>query len=395
MKKRFLGFASCTVVALLIVSNWLSAVSVDKRLVAGNNSFGINLFHKIADGKVDQNVFISPFSISSALAMTCNGAAGTTEAAMRDTLGLKGMTVDQINSGNLALARSFKRASSKIELNSANSLWAREGYPIRREFVGRAEKYYDAKVSGLKGAPGTINSWVKQHTKGKITKIVDKVDPLSVLFLVNATYFKGDWARKFEKARTTDGAFHISSTKTKNVPMMWQSGDHEYFKTDSFEALRLPYGDKSVSMYIFLPDAKSDLKSFYKGLTPKNWDSWMGKFRNKKVEIAVPKFKAEWGGNLNEPLKALGMGDAFMGGRHNFSKMTSVADVYVYAVMHKSFVQVDEEGTTAAAATSVEMRMKGKPMAPPIMIVNRPFFCAIRHDATGEILFMGTVANPQ
>jgi serpin B len=364
---------------------------VDQRLVSANNQFGMRLFKDIAAHKPAENVFISPSSISAALSMTYNGAAGTTKVAMGDTLGLKGVPMTDVNAGNLALTGALRSADPKIEIETANSLWIREAFPIRPEFISESEKFYGAQVSGLRGAPGTINSWVKQHTHGKIEKLVDRVDPLTVMFLVNATYFKGQWTEPFEKAATHDHDFHLSGGETKTVPMMWQTGLHEYFQGDGFQEVRLPYGRRSMSMYIFLPD--TDLQTFYAQLSAENLDNWMSQVRKTQIQVGVPRFKMDWSGNLNEPLKALGMRDAFPEGHHDFENMTPDRSVCITEVLHKSFLQVDETGTVAAAATSVHMGLTAMPVFKS-MIVDRPFFLVIRHDTSGEILFMGAVADP-
>jgi serpin B len=370
---------------------------VDDRLVSADNRFAIKLFDQMAGKQPIQNIFISPFSISAALAMTYAGAAGTTQKGMSNALELQGIGTSDVGKGNLALAHALTSADPKVKIEIANSLWAKEGVSFQPKFVSGAQKYYDAKVSGLAGAPATINNWVEQKTHDKIRDLIARLDPSTVLVLVNAIYFKGEWTTKFDKSKTTNEDFHLPASGTKAVPMMWQEDGHQYFMGDDFEALKLPYGNRSMSMYFFLPDKHSSLMEFYKQLTVQNWDKWMSSFHETDVPIGIPRFKVEWGGDpdgiLNQPLIAMGMGEAFASNA-DFMNMALFRPLYVDKVVHKASMQVDEEGTTAAAAPPVLMTKGGRGMRMP-MLIDRPFFCAIRDDRTGEILFMGSIADPK
>ncbi|MCL5036152.1 MAG: serpin family protein [Chloroflexi bacterium] len=370
-------------------------------LVEANNDFGFKLLGNIYKEGPGANSFISPSSIAMALAMTYNGAAGKTKDAMAKTLELKGIDLKAVNESNAALMKSLAAADPGVRLNIANSLWGRKGINFKQAFIGNAKKYYDAKVTALNfsdlKSPGVINSWVSAKTQGKIGSIVDKIEPNTILFLINAVYFKGSWATKFDSKATRDLDFTLLTGKKKKVPMMSQSGKYRYLENDGFQAVSLPYGKGRMSMYIFLPK-KDGIDGFVKKLNSAEWENWMAGFSMTEGDITTPKFKMEYGLELSKALSAMGMGIAFDMGKADFTGMSAPpTDPYISKVMHKTFVEVNEEGTEAAAVTSVVMTLKSAVLEPPKrfkMVVDRPFFCAIRDNRTGTILFMGNIVKP-
>lgn len=375
--------------------------AIDARLVSANTKFGLKLFAQVAAQDAGKNVFISPASIGLALAMTYNGAVAETKEAMAKALEIQGMSHDQLNRGSDQLRQALESPDPKVELSIANSLWAKKGLGFNPDFLMRVKQFYRAQVTDLDfsdpGAPGTINSWVASKTRGKIASIVDRIDSQSILFLINAIYFKGKWADEFDKAKTKEDDFTTGAGQQKRHPLMHQSGSYDYYEGRNLQAVSLPYGGGRVSMYIFLPANGSSLKEFQKNLTAENWDSWMQEFAKTKGEIAVPRFRVEYEIGLNDALKALGMGIAFDPDRANFSGIIqSSENVFISRVKHKTFAEVNEEGTEAAAATSVEMSVTSamQPRKTFRMIVDRPFFCAIRDNRTGTMLFIGSIVDP-
>jgi serine protease inhibitor len=375
--------------------------AVDSRLVSANTRFGFKLFAEVAKQSAGKNVLISPASVGLALAMTYNGAEGETKQAMASALDAQGMTLDELNSAYAQLKAGLDSPDPKVQLSIANSLWAKKGITFKPEFIQRDKQFYGAEVTTLDfsdpSAAATINSWVADKTKGKIDKIVDRIDPQSILFLINAIYFKGKWAAEFDKAKTKEDVFTTADGGQKRHPMMHQSGKYRYYEGKDFQAVSLPYGAGQVSMYIFLPPKGTSLVEFQKNLTAANWEAWMKEFAETKGDIALPRFKVEYEVGLNDALKALGMGVAFDPGRANFSGMVQASqNAFISQVKHKTFAEVNEEGTEAAAVTSVEMRATSV-MRPPKtfqMVVDHPFFCAIRDNKTGTVLFMGSIADP-
>ena len=372
-------------------------INVDARLVAANTKFGFNLFNTLSKQQPNQNIFISPTSVAIALSMTYNGVSGETKQEMTKVLELTGMTPQEINAANQNLQNSLQKNDPKIQVSIANSLWAKQGFSLKPEFLQINQQYYQANVTELDfinpQAPSIINNWVSQKTQGKIDKIVTKINPDTLLFLINAIYFKGNWETPFDKSKTANKTFYLTARRSKQHPIMSQRGSYLCYETDTFQAVSLSYGEKgALRMYIFLPNSNTNLATFSQHLTPKNWDKWMQEFRKINGIIEIPRFKIEYEVELKSTLKALGMAEFFNISKADFSAMTD-DNVAVDSVKHKTFVEVNEEGTEAAAVTSMMPRSAARSFFQ--MNVNRPFFCAIRDHSTGTILFMGTIVDPQ
>ena len=235
-----------------------------------------------------------------------------------------------------------------MKLQIANSLWARQGLQFKADFIQRNKDYFGAQVTALNfddpAAPATINQWVSEKTNGKIDKIVDQIDPSSILFLINAIYFKGAWEKTFDAAKTREDNFTLAHG-TKRLPMMSQSGNYPYLETKDFQAVSLPYGGGRVSFYVFLPTRQSSLAAFEKSLSESNWQQWVQGFRATDGDISLPRFRVTYEATLNDALKALGMGVAFDEGRANFSGMIEMGGqrVFISNVRHKTFAEVNEE----------------------------------------------------
>ena len=374
---------------------------VEPGVVRANTMFGFNLLRQISRTEPGKNVFISPVSVSTALAMTYNGAGGETSKAMAKTLGLEGMSLNQVNSGYAALLDSLRSADPKVALDIANSLWARKGIALKPEFLEANRRFYAAGLAELDftdpGALTTINSWVSKNTRGKIPQIIDRIEADSILFLVNATYFKGDWSRQFDEKETREIEFHLAGGKSKPWPTMFRRGDCGYFRGKGFQAVRLPYGSGRLSMYVVLPDKDSSLDALCSGLTATAWDEIMSNTRETPCYIGIPRLKLEYGLKLNDALKAMGMEVAFDRLKADFSRMLpDPPGGYIGNVVHKTMVEVNEKGTEAAAATSVEIKLKSAmPVQPAEVIVDRPYLIAVRDDQSGMILFIGAIYDPK
>ncbi|MGI8501149.1 MAG: serpin family protein [Hassallia sp.] len=373
-------------------------VTPDTKVVAANTKFGFKLFSEVLKKDSKDNIFVSPSSVAIALAMTYNGASGSTQQAMAKALELEGMSLEEINSSNAALKAVLENADPKVQLTIASSLWANKNTSFKSEFIKRNKDFYKAKVTNLdfkdSRSSDVINNWVNENTRGKINKIVETIEPSQVLFLINAIYFKGNWSKEFDKNKTAEYPFYIASDKQKQHSMMSQTGDYRYLENEQFQAVSLPYGkDGKISFYVFLPK-QNNSKAFYQNLNSDNWEKWMPQFSKQEGFVRLPRFKINYDITLNDALTDLGMGEAFST-RANFSAMGK--NLAISQVKHKTFVEVNEEGTEAAAATSVGIVATSaldKPN-PFRMIVDRPFFCAVRDNQTGSILFMGSIVEPQ
>ena len=373
-----------------------------KQLVSGYVRFGINLFSDIFGAEPEENIFISPSSVALALAMTSGGAAGATEEAISSVLGFAGLDRDEVNRANASLLESLVSLDPEVQLEIANSLWLRKGIAFRPGFLKAAQDFFKAEAQTLDfsrpGAPKTINDWVGRKTHKRIQKIVDRIDPLDILFLMNAIYFKGKWTDEFYPDLTTELPFFSGGEKPKNVPMMSREGKFRYLENSAFQAVTLPYGDERVSLAVFLPARDSSLKALIQELSLESWTKWRSQFARAEGEVVLPKFKIEYEKTLNEPLMRLGMAVAFSDEKADFSRMCETPPaVYISEVKHKSYIDVNEEGTEAAAVTSVGMRVlsAGPPSKPFRMVVDRPFFFVIQDNETGLLLFLGSITDPQ
>jgi serpin B len=373
--------------------------TVDARLVAANTRFGFKLFSQLFEQGQTQNVMVSPTSVAIALSMAYNGASGSTQQAMAEALEFQGMSLAEINQANGALENSLEAADPSVKLAIANSLWGNQGFAFKADFLQRNQEFYQAEVTNLDfkspDAADRINAWVNDNTQGKIPEIVKEIDPQQVMFLINAVYFKGTWTKPFDPQRTSDRPFTLLDGSQKQHPLMSQQGSYQYYENDQFQAVNLPYGNGRLSFYVFLPRANSSLKSFAQTLTADHWDTWMGRFASRPGSIQLPRFKFSYGTSLNDALQAIGMAPVFDAGQADFSGL-SEEPTLINEVQHKTFIEVNEEGTEAAAATSVGIARMSAPTAPPFqMVVDRPFFTAIRDNQTGAVLFMGTVVEPE
>lgn len=393
------------------------------RLIAAHNNFGFELFRQLLGKEPGENIFISPTSVTLALSMTWNGARGETKEAMAQTLNLSGLTAEEVNKANAFLLSSLRLADPKVQLEIANSLWARKGISFSSEFLKLNQSFYGAEVRTLDfaspAAIKTINTWVAQKTHNRIKSIVSQLLPEDVLVLINAVYFKGKWAHLFDKKLTRERSFYRADGTARPHPLMHQEGEYQYYSGEGFQLVRLPYGVGRISLLVFLPDdwepeepaPRQEGKKAITGrglavlnlaqrLTQENWKRWLGNLQEKKGEIALPKFKLEYEKSLNEVLKEMGMAPAFDWSRANFTGMMSAVTDMQFAisdVRHKSFVEVNEEGTEAAAVTAVKMIATAVPTQPEkfVMIVDRPFLYAIQDEKTGAILFLGAVFDPK
>ncbi len=368
---------------------------------AAANEFGFALFDQLHRQAAGKNVFLSPLSIATALTMAYNGAAGTTQQAMARTLKFGGASLNDLNQANAELLAQLKGADPKIELTVANSLWARRGVRFKEDFLARNRQFFQAEVTALDFASptalNTINGWVNQNTKGKIPKIIDRINGQQVLFLINAVYFKGQWQKRFDAKLTRNEPFHLLGGQQKQLPMMSQAGTYQYLRSEKFQAVSLPYGQGGASLYLFLPDANTSLAEFLKGLNYQNWQQWLGSFRSTPGDVKLPRFKLDYESNLNNALKALGMEIAFQTGRADFSGMRAERDLFISEVLHKAVAEVNEEGTEASAATSVGMSVTSmRPVQQRFnFVADRPFLMAICNQQTGAILFLGAVLDPK
>jgi len=374
--------------------------SAETGLIEADNAFGLKLFARILEQQDEgANVFVSPLSVAMALGMAYNGAEGATRDAMRATLELHGLGLEEVNQSYRDLIDLLRGLDPNVEFMIGNSIWYDQRYTFQQEFLDVNREYFDAEVTGLDftspGAAPTINDWVSEKTKGKIDEIVSSpISPELVMFLINAIYFKGDWTRPFDKDRTRPAPFTLADGSRKQVDMMfYPEPDSVWVYADgSVTVLDLPYGGRAYSMTIVLPAEGADVGSLVASLSAEAWRAWTVGLRVERAIVSMPKFTLEYELELSDALKALGMGVAFDPSVADFTRIYDGAErVFISKVKHKTFVDVNEEGTEAAAATSVEV---GVTSLPPVIAVDRPFLFAIREKFSGTILFMGVIEDP-
>ncbi|MCS7167534.1 MAG: serpin family protein [Gemmatales bacterium] len=369
-------------------------------IAQANTEFAFDLYHKLRERQ--GNVFFSPFSISTALAMTSAGARGNTLAQMEKTLHFPFEQKRLHEAFGSLLQQS--RSGKGYQLHVANALWCQEGVPFREEFLSLNEKYYGAKpfavdyINNTELARRAINEWVEKQTQNKIKELIKPgvLSNLTRLVLTNAIYFKGDWAIKFDPAKTREEPFFVSLKESVKVPMMYQSGQFPFFWEAGVRGIELPYAGKDVTMVLFVTDQLDGLPEFEKSLSAEKLQQLLSKLRMANdVDVFLPRFRVTSEFQLQEELKALGMKDAFEAGQADFSGISPEAlsqKWHISAVVHKAFVEVNEEGTEAAAATGVIIKAVA---LPPSFRADRPFFFLIRDKRTNSILFMGRITNPQ
>ena len=372
-------------------------------LIDGSNRFGFDLFREVLSEEDEaENVFISPLSVHLALSMTWNGAAGSTRDQMMEMLHYPGYDDKTINASIRKLIKDLLSVDQKVETGIANSIWYRDTWTIEQDFLDVNKEYFDAQVRPLDfnnpESRDIINAWVAEMTNGRIDEIVDRIDPDHLMFLINAIYFKGIWTKEFVPENTKERPFYISPGDGKEVMTMETEGEFGYAVMDGYRVAELPYGQGNYSMLLFLPDQDVGVDGMIEKLDTEEWNSLPAALDNKhKLNLRLPRFTFEYDNDLDDALKRLGMTDAF-NGKANLSKIAGPPGLlYISRVRHKSFVEVNEEGTEAAAVTSVEIRFTSyDPDAPQITMfhVDRPFVFAIKEKYTNSLIFIGRVMEP-
>jgi serpin B len=379
------------------------AITPDQAAVAeGNNAFAVDLYGQLR--KQDGNLFFSPESISTAFAMAYAGARGSTASQMANTLHFT-LPPDRLHPAMGALLSSLNAAHPGYRLHVADALWAEKDFTFLDDYLKLTSSDYGAGFNRVdfKGSPEsvrqTINQWVAEKTEDKIKDLIPPraISPATRLVLTNAIYFKGDWETKFDKAQTQDEDFHLSAAQNVKAPLMHISGKFGYFKGDTFQALDIPYKSGDLSMVVLLPNDVAGLPALEQSMTAANVNQWLSQVHPaRKVVLTLPKFKMTNQFELSKALGALGMAQAFQPSTADFSGMTGKRDFWISSAIHKAYIDVNEEGTEAAAATAIVMRSMAmaREEQPQVFRVDHPFAFLIRDNRSGANLFMGRVTDP-
>ena len=377
----------------------ISLTEKTAQLLKAENQFGFELFKQIYTSENDErNIMVSPLSVSLALAMTYNGANGETKTAMEKTLKVYGLTPDDINESYQSLVNDLQSMDQNVLLEIANAIYYADNFSVEQDFISINREYYNAEVTALDfGAPDavtTINGWVAEKTHDKIESIVDFISRDDVMFLLNAIYFKGIWQTEFNTANTKKLPFIPEDGETIQTETMHRVDTLPYVSNDLFSAVQLAYGNGSYNLYVFLPEKGKRLSEITDMLNEENWETWLQSFREtESVDIKLPRFKYGYEMELNDVLTKMGMGVAFTPAA-DFTGISRNSQLWIDYVKHKTFVEVNEEGTEAAAVTVVAITRGMDPEVVPFH-VNRPFMYAVTEKDSGAVLFIGTVKNPK
>ena len=380
-------------------------------VLLANNQFAFDLYRKLASDPRQEgaNIFFSPWSISSAFALTYEGARGNTADEIRSVFHFPASTAT-LRDGYSELSARLNSKNSGYTLSTANALWAEKTYPFLPEYISTADRHYGAKTKNLdfinqpEASRNAINRWVADQTNNYIRDLLPagSIDPMTRLVITNAIYFKGTWVKQFDAARTAERDFHVTPSQTVRVQMMSRTdkdAQYWYTETDTLQVLGMPYARKNgreLSMLVLLPKGHT-LEAAGLSLDARSVAALNQALEYRRVHVFFPRFRMETTYGLNKVLSDMGMPGAFIWGVSDLSGMDGTRDLYIGGVYHKAYVDVNEEGTEAAAATAVDVRMASSeiPMEPiPVFCADRPFMFLIQESDTGNILFMGRMMNP-
>jgi serine protease inhibitor len=365
-------------------------------LVNSENSFAFDIFSKVLSQTGDVNTIISPLSISYALSMTVNGAANSTRDSILKALRVSDISMADMNKSYKNLTASLLSVDSRVIMDIANSVWTEKNFSVKVPFSDTLTNYYNAQARSFDitdpTVPTQINSWISDHTNGLIKNMIDKLEANTLMVLINAIYFKGQWKTKFDASSTTSRTFTKPDGSTENVPTMYQSENQKVYRGNGFYVAEIPYGQGNYVMDIILPD-NNDLSVVTSSLTTASFGTWTTSFTSPKVNLYLPKFKYGYKIDLQSVLSSMGMGIAFSDGA-DFSNISDIG-LSITKALHQANIQTDEEGTVAAAATVIEFGNTAVEPGEPITIdVNHQFIYLIREVTTNSVIFMGKVTDP-
>jgi serine protease inhibitor len=366
-------------------------------LISNENSFAIDIFKNILGKSPDnQNIMISPLSISTALSMTLNGSEGATRDAMLATLKLNGLTPASINSSYKDLTSALLGVDQRVLISIANSVWIENNFVVKKPFTDILTQYYTAEAKSFDvtdpKVPQLVNSWIESKTNGLIKNMLGTLDQKTVMLLINAIYFKGKWNSQFDKTKTLQESFYKQDGTSEQVPMMKQTSDFKIYNGDGFSMAEFPYGQGNFVMDVLLPDSKNGIGNLVSSVNLTNIQQWLNSMSKRSVELSFPKFKYGFKMELKDVLSGMGMTVAFSDAA-DFSDISDLPTKISF-VLHQAFIETDEEGTEAAAATIVGIGITSMPIGPAEFKVDHPFLYMIRETTTNTILFMGKVTDP-
>jgi serpin B len=414
--KRYISFITVILISVITIPSCeesgpygpsdeeIPKITLNKKaaeIIKADQAFGFELFREVYTLSEKENIMISPLSVSYALGMTYNGAAGTTFEAFNDVLHFGDLTTQEVNESYKDLMDQLVHLDEQVEFSLANSIWYRLGFSVLSEFIKTNKDYFDAGVEEIDfNDPQTvevINQWIEDKTNGKIKDMLDFIPTEAVMYLINAIYFNATWKYEFEKGDTYEGDFNLANGTRCKVDYMRVTGNFSYTSNEDFTAVELPYGDSTFSMVVMVPSGEQEVSDLVTKLDDVHWVSWFDNSSLRGVRIDLPKFKYDFKELLNTPLINLGLGVAFSESAADFTRINPAGDLFISRVIHQTFIDVQEEGTEAAAATIVEISFNSiEGGGSPIYFrADKPFLYLIKENSTGAIVFIGKVGKPE
>ncbi|MCF8378075.1 MAG: serpin family protein [Bacteroidales bacterium] len=368
------------------------------QLIAADNVFAFELFKEVDQLAEEENYMVSPLSVAIALGMTYNGSDGSTKTAFEETLGFSGFTRHEINTIHGALIEHLLKVDPKVTFEIANSIWVNQNYTLLSEFADSNAYYYGAEIRSMNfyspDALGIINGWVSDKTHEKITEVLDAIPPATVMYLINALYFYGSWQYEFDKEQSAPMNFTFEDGSSDMVDGMAMTATLPIAYQDKYTAIDLPYGSNKFSMTVLLPKDNFNVDNIIEEMNAQSWEIMTGNLTETNLTLRMPKFKYEFKTLLNDHLANMGLGVAFRGGAEFPLMVEESQDLYISRVIHKTFIDVNEEGTEAAAVTVVEIRETSTGGGELTINIDKPFLYVIREKTSGTLVFMGKVGNP-
>lgn len=392
------SFLSCSDDKVDSKPNEVRPVIIPERIAAGTNDFAFDFFKNLQQAESPaENLFVSPLSLHMALGMLLNGAENETAAEILKALKMEGVSMADLNKAYQTLLNDMPVADSKVSLGLANSVWYKNTFQVETDFTNVLKQSFNAEVTGLefnKAAIEKINKWASDKTNGKIKQVLDKIDADAVMFLLNALYFKGDWAAKFDSKNTVDKPFHLQTGTDRNVKMMFTKSDFALSGSEKFTAVKLPYGNKQFEMTLLLPQNGSNITEVMNSITASQWSKIKSDTVRTGINLGLPRFSLEYSKNLNGILQKMGIDKAFVNSAQ-FGKISKATAVKVDFVKQDTYLGIDEKGTEAAAVTTIGIVVTSAGPEPRDVIFDRPFGLIISEKTSNTILFMGRIMNPE
>lgn len=379
--------------------NEVNPVEIPATVSNGTTSFAFDFIHALQKTQpAEENLFVSPLSLHMALGMLLNGAEKETANEIQKALKMDAVALADLNAAYKTLINDLPIADSKVSLGLANSVWYRNDFSVENDFQSVLKNSFESEVTGLpfdNVAKDRINKWASDNTNGKIKQVIDQIKPDYVMFLLNALYFKGDWKTRFDAKKTKDAPFKLESGQSKNIRMMYAEADFEVGAGLNYNAVRLPYANGQFNMTLIIPKGQNTVDEVLKGITGEGWTKLNNGMAKQGITVGLPKFTLDYSAQLKETLQGMGIKRAFEEDNAQLDKINKLKQLYVDFVKQDAYLGVDEQGTEAAAVTTIGIGLTSAGPEPARYICDRPFGLVISENTSNTILFMGRIKNPE